>query len=172
MLSQLKASVFTRALKRKNSKGVIINVNAPINGETINAIVNNGFDKIDDEEEPESSNVEDLDKREPSIGLEWLKFIKKYQSIFHPLSPEANNIIRSGNAFGKPTVLRNVADPADLHVIGVSVNIGGCKGYFIQGQPVLMSMTQQLIETGLNVPIQVRWLNKASQLGKYRTCST
>lgn len=36
-----------------------------------------------------------------------------------------------------------------LHVIGASVNIGGCKGYFIQGQPILTSTTQQLTETGI-----------------------
>ncbi|KAI9258437.1 hypothetical protein EDC94DRAFT_660985 [Helicostylum pulchrum] len=77
------------------------------------------------------------DQYKSSIGIEWLKFIKKQQSIFHPLSPEANNIFRSGNGISPkpyldrdlyvnhleshaadnyplPTVLRDVADLADL----------------------------------------------------------
>ncbi|KAG0754969.1 hypothetical protein G6F57_012931 [Rhizopus arrhizus] len=87
------------------------------------------------EQESSANNQENLDELEPSIGIEWLKFIKKHQSVFHPFSPAANCIIRSGNGISRrpdldrdlyekhmeshdveqytlPTVLRDHLDPA------------------------------------------------------------
>ncbi|KAG1139547.1 hypothetical protein G6F37_005795 [Rhizopus arrhizus] len=87
------------------------------------------------EQESSANNQENLDELEPSIGIEWLKFIKKHQSVFHPFSPAANCIIRSGNGISPrpdldrdlyekhmkshgveqytlPTVLRDHLDPA------------------------------------------------------------
>ncbi|CAO0801821.1 unnamed protein product [Mucor circinelloides] len=38
-----------------------------------------------------------------------------------------------------------------LDLIGNSINTEECKGYFIQGQPILQSMDQQLKATGVSV---------------------
>ncbi|KAI7905809.1 uncharacterized protein BX663DRAFT_500982 [Cokeromyces recurvatus] len=247
-----KAQLKTRATKKRRISSMGIIFNGPINGGTINATVNNSSDdkriyeeqqnsvERFDEQESSANNQENLDEHEPSIGTEWLRFIKKHQLLFHPFSPVANNIIRSGDGISPrpyldrslyekhmeshdveqytlPTVLCDHLDPAIdatdlvefkkeirklsvlilkeeeraqneneclefleeflnqvhkmytspvkynsnedafnqlytwpyLGLIGRSVNTDECKGYFIQGQPVLQSMSRQLKEVGI-----------------------
>ncbi|CAO3640891.1 unnamed protein product [Mucor hiemalis] len=45
----------------------------------------------------DANNQEDLIKHETSIVLEWLRFIRKHKSAFHPFTPAANYVIKSGN---------------------------------------------------------------------------
>lgn len=98
--AQLKADLAKRATKKRKTtnKGIIIK--GPIYGGTVNATVNNAVSNAEgsgSRPEPVMNNERDVDEIPASIGKEWLRFIEKHQTVFHPFSPVANKIIRSGS---------------------------------------------------------------------------
>ncbi|KAI8334043.1 hypothetical protein BD560DRAFT_414768 [Blakeslea trispora] len=65
--------------------------------------------KGDLEEKDEESDHSKKDDAEPSVWLDWINYLESRASLFHPYSPEANNIIRSGKGISpRPHLDRDI----------------------------------------------------------------
>ncbi|KAI8346388.1 hypothetical protein EDC96DRAFT_521552 [Choanephora cucurbitarum] len=115
--AELHRSLAKRACKKQKTINNNININGPISGGTMNnfckvqtAEKNEGCSsKGDLEEKDEESDHSKKDDAEPSVWLDWINYLESRASLFHPYSPEANNIIRSGKGISpRPHLDRDI----------------------------------------------------------------
>ncbi|KAI8097849.1 uncharacterized protein B0P05DRAFT_601512 [Gilbertella persicaria] len=108
--AKLKRDLAKRAFKKRRTSSHSIVINGSADGSIICSAKKSSTtaEKAQrEQEEKDERNIEE--EADPSVWVDWLKFLKNHENAFHPYSPEANNIIRSGIGISpKPYLDRDI----------------------------------------------------------------